>query len=154
MGPDPENPLGRVKFMLPNRHQVYLHDTPSRDLFARRDRAASSGCIRLEDPLGLAELLLEGQIMPPPALPDSVASGSVPPEPPPGERAPWQRAAVDSVIAGGQTVTVPLRRRPQVLILYLTAWQDHDGCAQFREDLYGRDAAVVEALAESFAGVE
>lgn len=154
MGPDAENPLGRVKFMLPNRHQIYLHDTPRRALFARRLRAASSGCIRLEDPLRLAELLLEGQTMPPPSPAAATDEGSAQAarlrSGPPTEPGLWNRAAIDSVISTGETLTVPLRLRPQVLILYLTAWQDGDGRTQFRDDLYSRDAAVIEALEARF----
>ena len=58
--PGPLNALGRVKFMFPNRHNVYLHDTPSRELFGRTERAFSSGCIRLERPMELADYLLRG----------------------------------------------------------------------------------------------
>ena len=60
-GPGPDNALGRVKFMFPNAYSVYLHDTPSQALFEKSERAFSSGCIRVENPLELAALLLEGQ---------------------------------------------------------------------------------------------
>lgn len=119
--PGPENAMGRVKFMFPNAHSVYLHDTPSRDLFERSKRAASSGCIRIENPLELAALLLEGQ----------------------GE---WDRAAIDRVIESGETRTVTLARPVPVLVSYWTAWVDRNGVLQLRTDLYGRDAKVAAAL--------
>jgi murein L,D-transpeptidase YcbB/YkuD len=124
--PGPTNALGRVKFMFPNPHSVYLHDTPSRDLFERSDRAFSSGCIRVDKPLELAAFLLEGQ-------------------------KDWDRAALDAAIASGKTRTITLTRRVPVLILYWTAWVDAaDGTLQLRRDLYGRDAKVAAGLAQPF----
>ncbi len=143
--PGPDNPLGRVKFMLPNDYQIYLHDTPRRALFERSRRAASSGCIRLEDPLGLAERLLAGQ-----DLPVTLRNGRAPDD---GAIA-WSRAVLDSVIATGETVTVPLARPLPVLLLYLTAWQDESGATQFREDLYGRDAPLLERLDARFTAAD
>jgi murein L,D-transpeptidase YcbB/YkuD len=124
--PGPDNALGRVKFMFPNSYSVYLHDTPSRNLFEKSERAASSGCIRVENPLELAALLLEGQ---------------------PG----WDRAAIDRVVAEGKTTTVKLAQPVPVLLTYWTAWVDRDGVLQLREDVYGRDAKVAAALAAPFA---
>ena len=121
----PTNALGRVKFMFPNKHSVYLHDTPSKDLFDRSDRAFSSGCIRVENPLELAAILLAPQ---------------------PG----WDRAAIDAAIAAGKTRTVTLQKKVPVLILYWTAWVDRDGALQLRRDLYGRDAKVAAGLAQPF----
>src|SRR5262249_50720257 len=83
--PGPSNALGRVKFMFPNSHSVYLHDTPSKNLFDKSDRAFSSGCIRVENPLELATLLLEGQ-------------------------KDWDRAGIDAAIAAGKTRTVTLQK--------------------------------------------
>jgi L,D-transpeptidase YcbB len=123
--PGPTNALGRVKFMFPNAHSVYLHDTPSKDLFERSDRAFSSGCIRVENPLELAALLLAGQ------------KG-------------WDRAALDAAIAAGETRTITLAKRVPVLLLYWTAWVDTDGALQVRRDLYGRDAKVAAGLAQPF----
>jgi murein L,D-transpeptidase YcbB/YkuD len=121
----PDNALGRVKFMFPNSHSVYLHDTPSKSLFEREDRTFSSGCIRVENPLDLAALLLEGQ------------KG-------------WDRAALDAAVAEGKTRTITLAKRVPVLLLYWTAWVDRDGALQFRRDVYGRDAKVAAGLAEKF----
>ncbi|HTO71027.1 MAG TPA: L,D-transpeptidase family protein [Myxococcota bacterium] len=121
----PTNALGRVKFMFPNSHSVYLHDTPSKNLFDRDDRAFSSGCIRVENPFELAAYLLEGQ------------KG-------------WSRADLDAAVAAGKTRTITLAQRVPVLLLYWTAWVEPDGKLQLRRDLYGRDAKVAAALAEPF----
>jgi len=123
--PGPTNALGRVKFMFPNAHNVYLHDTPSRNLFESDDRAFSSGCIRVENPLTLAELLLAGQ------------SG-------------WNRQSIDRVVAAGETRTVTIKPRVPVLLTYWTAWVRADGEIQFRRDIYGRDAKVSAALGTPF----
>lgn len=118
--PGPQNALGRIKFMFPNRHAVYLHDTPSRDLFRRADRAFSSGCIRVEQPEALAELLLDDPR--------------------------WDRRAIDAAIARGDERTVVLARPVPVHLQYMTAWVDADGLVHLRRDLYNRDARVVDAL--------
>jgi murein L,D-transpeptidase YcbB/YkuD len=120
--PGPDNALGRIKFMFPNEHAVYLHDTPSRDLFERDSRAFSSGCIRVEDPFGLAEQLL-------------------------GARG---RDRVESVVASGRTQTVFLDKPMTVMLLYWTAEVDADGRVSFFPDVYARDPGVVAALAEPF----
>jgi len=124
--PGPQNPLGRIKFMFPNAYSVYLHDTPARELFARAERAASSGCIRVEDPLTLAVGLL--------------ADPEV-----------WSREALEGAIATGVTRTVNLREPVPVILMYWTVDVDADGSVQFRPDLYHRDAAVLRALDEDFS---
>jgi len=123
--PGPDNALGRVKFMFPNSYSVYLHDTPSRSLFDKTERAASSGCIRVENPLELATLLLTGQ-------------------------AGWDRAAIDRAIDDGKTKTVTIAKPVPVLLAYWTAWVGRDGTLQFRDDVYGRDAKVAHGLTEPF----
>ena len=120
-----DNALGVVKFMFPNTYSVYLHDTPSKELFQEADRAFSSGCIRVEKPLELAELLLQGQ---------------------PG----WDRAGIDAVVQRGTTRTVSLAKPVPVLLTYWTAWVEASGTLQFRKDVYGRDAAIAQALANRF----
>jgi L,D-transpeptidase YcbB len=127
--PGPANALGTVKFMFPNRHNVYLHDTPSRELFERSSRGFSSGCIRIDDPLGLAEYLLADQ---------------------PG----WTRARIDETVAAGVERTVRLTAGVPVHLLYWTAWADEDGTVHFREDLYGRDRTVSGALEAPPPGAE
>ncbi|NNF07687.1 MAG: L,D-transpeptidase family protein [Candidatus Eisenbacteria bacterium] len=120
--PGPKNALGKVKFMFPNVHNVYLHDTSSPELFAKEDRAFSSGCIRVEKPMELAELLLE----------DS----------------DWSPERVAKGLEAGKEFRVDLPTAVPVHILYWTAWVDRDGILQFRKDVYGRDGRVLEALAE------
>jgi murein L,D-transpeptidase YcbB/YkuD len=119
--PSDDNALGAVKFMFPNDDAIYLHDTPRRSLFNRDVRAFSSGCIRVRDPLRLAELLFE------PQRPDA-------------------RAFVDGVIATGRERTVYLDQPVPVHLIYRTAWVDETGALQLRGDVYGRDADVLNAL--------
>jgi L,D-transpeptidase YcbB len=120
----PENALGRVKFMFPNSYSVYLHDTPSRDLFEEPRRAFSSGCIRVERPLELAERVL--------------ASSK------------WDAAAIQRTVDAGKTVTVTLRQPLPVLLLYWTAFPwGHGGQVAFARDIYGRDARILAALGET-----
>lgn len=125
--PGPQNALGDVKFMFPNRHNVYLHDTPSRELFARASRSFSSGCIRVQDPLALAEYLLADQ------------DG-------------WDRSRIDQVVRNGVERTVRLSRPVPVHLLYWTAWADAEGVVHFRDDIYGRDRTVAVALDASPPG--
>jgi murein L,D-transpeptidase YcbB/YkuD len=124
--PGPTNALGRVKFMFPNEYAVYLHDTPSKGLFEKSERAFSSGCIRIENPLELAALLLEGQ---------------------PG----WDRAAIDRALETGKTRSITLARPVPVLLSYWTAWIAREGGLQVRPDIYGRDANVAAGLNAPFA---
>jgi murein L,D-transpeptidase YcbB/YkuD len=119
--PGPSNALGRIKFMFPNKFNVYLHDTPARTLFDQTVRNFSSGCIRIDKPLELAEYLLRAD----PA---------------------WSRPAILAAIDRNEEQTVRLPEPIRVYILYCTAWVDDDGQVQFRRDIYGRDAAVAEAL--------
>jgi L,D-transpeptidase YcbB len=121
MDPGPENPLGKVKFMFPNPHHIYLHDTPDHDDFDRTGGAVSSGCIRVERSLELAEYLLS----------DS-----------PG----WDRARMEAAIQTPGERTVSLRRPLPIHILYWTAWVTPEGDVHFRPDIYDRDRTLDEAL--------
>ncbi len=124
--PGSTNALGSVKFMFPNEFAVYLHDTPHPELFDKEERAFSSGCIRVQDPLRLAELLLDGQ-------------------------AEWSRSEIDRVVESGKTKSITLAKPVPVLLSYWTAWVDvDDGRLQFRRDLYQRDAAVLAGLDAPF----
>ncbi len=123
--PGHENPLGTIKFLFPNEHSVYLHDTPTRGLFDKATRAASSGCIRIERPLELAQLLLD-------------------------DPQHWSIAQLQQAIATGKTQTIALRRTVPVLLLYFTAVAGSDGEAHFRPDLYDRDRPILRALAAPF----
>ncbi|WP_407277757.1 L,D-transpeptidase family protein [Aromatoleum evansii] len=121
----PDNPLGRIKFMLPNPYSVYLHDTPTKKLFERSERAFSSGCIRLERPMELAVLLLDDPVQ-------------------------WTAEALEGEIAKGETRNVQIGRRVPVMILYHTAEVGEDGRTYFHPDLYDQDTAVLEALGRPF----
>ena len=119
--PGPLNALGQVKFMFPNPYNVYLHDTPSRYLFGRPERAFSSGCVRLERPLELADYLLADQ-----------------PE--------WTRERMQQTFRGNTERAVTLRRSIPVHLLYWTAFVDADGRVAFRRDIYDRDEPLMYAL--------
>lgn len=118
--PGDQNALGRVKFMLPNEHAIYLHDTPTPHLFQRAERTYSSGCIRVENPLQLAEYLLR----------DS-------------ER--WNADAILAAYNGTRERSVSLSEKVPVYLVYWTAWADEEG-VQFRRDIYNRDPRMVDAM--------
>jgi len=118
--PGPNNSLGTVKFIFPNEHFVFLHDTPHRELFNRPERAFSSGCIRVEDPLTLAELLLN--------------DGS------------HQRSDLEAIVASRETQRISLETPVTVVIVYLTASIDTSGNVLFYNDVYKRDQKVLNAL--------
>ena len=119
--PGPGNALGKVKFMFPNSNNIYIHDTPTKGTFARDDRAVSSGCIRIEKPVELAELLLSD-------LPE------------------WTLVQIRNAMEQKKEQTVRLKTPVDVVLLYLTAWADGNGRVQFRKDIYGRDEMVLNAL--------
>lgn len=119
--PGSGNALGRVKFMFPNRFNVYLHDTPARTLFAKAERAFSHGCIRLARPLDLAEQVLAGE---------------------PG----WDRKKIDAVVASQERTVVTLSQPIPVHITYATAWLGTSGSVHFAADIYDRDEALRRAL--------
>lgn len=126
--PGPNNALGLVKFLFPNRFSVYLHDTPSRQLFAKSERSLSHGCIRVEDPLHLAELIL-------------------------ADRLGWNRQKIDAMVATGKLQGVGLKDKLPVLLLYWTVDPTFDGGARFYRDLYGRDPKLLAALNAPFKPV-
>ncbi len=121
----PRNALGRVKFIFPNRHNVYLHDTPSRSLFGKTGRAFSHGCIRVKDPIKLAEILL-------------------------ANRNGWTRAQIDKVLAGKKLRQVNLSKTLPVAILYWTVDPSINNQIRFYKDIYGRDARLLKALNAKF----
>jgi murein L,D-transpeptidase YcbB/YkuD len=124
--PGDANALGRVKMIFPNEHAVYLHDTPSKSFFDRDARAFSHGCIRVQDPMALAALVLDD-----PA---------------------WTRDKLLDYVRGSTTTkTVYLKTKVPVLILYSTALiGPQTGLAYFYDDVYKRDAAVLKGLAQPF----
>jgi len=118
--PGPNNALGEIKFVFPNEHAVYLHDTPAKQLFVSPERAFSHGCIRVENPLDLAEILLA----------------------PNG----WDRRRIEAAIAAAETTTVFLAEPLPMLLLYWTANVTPDGTVYFYRDVYRRDPAIAGAL--------
>jgi murein L,D-transpeptidase YcbB/YkuD len=124
--PGPRNALGLVKFVFPNAYGVYLHDTPSPELFARSRRDFSHGCIRVEEPVELAAWVLRGE---------------------PG----WTRERISAAMNAQETVDVKLGRLIPVFVLYGTALVTEDGQVRFFDDIYGADAALARALAEETA---
>ncbi len=119
--PGPGNALGRVKFIFPNKFDVYLHDTPSRGLFGLASRALSSGCIRLHRPVDLAERVLSDT---------------------PG----WDRERIDALLASEKNTRVNLAERLPVHLTYSTAWSGEGGTINFRPDIYERDKRLHQAL--------
>jgi murein L,D-transpeptidase YcbB/YkuD len=119
--PGPLNPLGHLKFVLPNKFDVYLHDTPARRLFSENVRTLSHGCTRIEKPIELAEYLLQ-------------------------EDPRWTRGKILAAIQEGSEQRVLIPHPVNVHFLYLTAWVDEGGTLQFRDDIYGRDKSLAEAL--------
>ena len=119
--PGPLNALGQVKIMFPNRHNVYLHDTPKRQLFERSQRTFSSGCIRVQDVMDLVRWLLDDP-----------------------ER--WGAEQIQAAVESGYERVVRLDRQVPVHILYLTAASTPDGMVRYLPDIYGRDDAVLAAL--------
>lgn len=119
--PGAKNALGKVKFLFPNRFDIYLHDSPAKHLFARSKRAFSHGCIRVEDPEALAVWVL-------------------------ADRPEWPREKVVAAMNGAATKTVPVSRTLPVFILYATAVAGENGTVSFYEDLYGYDRKLAAAL--------
>ncbi len=119
--PGPGNALGRIKFIFPNKHSVYLHDTPNRGYFNRSKRNFSHGCIRVEKPYELAEFVLA-------------------PDP------SWTADSVRSAVRRGNTRTVHLPTPMPVYILYFTVWVDDQGNPGFHQDVYGLDRELDTAL--------
>ncbi|MCB2170036.1 MAG: L,D-transpeptidase family protein [Deltaproteobacteria bacterium] len=123
--PSAHNALGRVKFMFPNELSVYIHDTPSKNLFKRSSRPFSSGCVRVEAPLELVTLLLRHQN--------------------------WDQARLAEAVASNQRQVVILDDPMPVHLVYLTAWVDAGGETHFGKDIYGHDQTLLSALNESTA---
>lgn len=121
--PGEGNALGELKFAMPNPDNIYLHSTPSRELFGRPRRDLSHGCIRVERPLELAQFVL-------------------------ADRAKWDTAALQAAIATGRTRTLPLPAPVPVILFYATALADGAGRVQFSDDIYGKDAPLLRALQE------
>jgi L,D-transpeptidase YcbB len=119
--PGPNNALGRIKFMFPNRFNVYLHDTPSRELFNKTSRTFSSGCIRIQHPEELALYLLKDDPR-------------------------WNQERLRITLNTMKEQSIRLLSPVSVHLLYWTVFVDKDGVVQFRNDIYGRDAQLARAL--------
>jgi murein L,D-transpeptidase YcbB/YkuD len=119
--PGPNNSLGLVKFMLPNPYNVYLHSTPAQALFADSRRDFSHGCVRVSDPIGLAQYVLR-------------------------EAPEWTREKIEAAMNGTSPVTVTLKHPIRVFIVYGTALAMEDGEVMFFDDIYGHDRRLVAAL--------
>ncbi|MDR6952224.1 murein L,D-transpeptidase YcbB/YkuD [Ancylobacter sp. 3268] len=121
--PGERNALGNMKFMFPNKHSVYLHDTPNRSLFARDQRALSHGCVRVHEPMKFAEVLFSLGL--------------------PGEG--WNQQRISKLI-GGKEKYLNLKQRFPVHLVYFTTYVDGDGRLVTRPDLYGTNAATKTIL--------
>jgi L,D-transpeptidase YcbB len=112
--PGKNNPLGKVKFLFPNNHDIYLHDTPDKTAFSKQDRTLSHGCIRVADASKLAQYLLKDQ-------------------------SDWTVQKINAAMNSDKEQTVDLKTKQPVNISYLTAWVDENGMMNFRPDVYNHD---------------
>jgi murein L,D-transpeptidase YcbB/YkuD len=121
--PGPQNALGLIKFVFPNEDEVYMHGTPAPGLFAQNRRDFSHGCVRVADPIALAQWVLQ-------------------------DRPEWNRDRVVAATTSTETVRVKLPRPIQVLLFYTTATvMPEDGTIHFADDIYRHDARLGQALA-------
>jgi len=123
--PGPDNALGLVKFMLPNAHNIYLHDTPAKGLFARSRRDLSHGCIRLSNPVALAMHVLR-------------------------DKPEWTEERVRAAMNGADNTKVSLSHPVPVCITYSTAMARENGEVYFYSDIYGLDAKLDELLKKGY----
>ncbi len=114
--PGPWNSVGPLKFVFKSRYGVYLHGTPAKELFAKVSRRFSHGCIRIEDPLALAEFAFAGSA--------------------------WTRGQIERSLSTGNMSTVQLPGELPLYVNYWTAWVDEEGTTHFAEDIYGGDAGL------------
>ncbi|MFL5260460.1 MAG: murein L,D-transpeptidase [Hyphomicrobiales bacterium] len=116
--PSDDNALGEIKFLFPNKHDIYMHDTPTKPLFAKAMRAYSHGCVRVQDPRRFGEILLG-----------------------------WSAEEIAAKIDSGRSETVKLPHKVPVHLTYFTAWPEEDGKIAFYSDVYGRDQRMERAFA-------
>jgi len=119
--PGKKNALGTVKFMFPNKYNIYLHDTPSKSLFFKAERAYSHGCIRLDNPVQFAEYLLQ-------------------------DNPKWNAQKIQKVFDSKKNTRVSLGKKIPIYITYFTAWVDDNGVTHFQKDVYGKDKEVMKVL--------
>lgn len=125
--PGPHNALGLLRFDMPNKHIVYLHDTPMKSLFRSFERAYSAGCVRTENYLEVAAWILAGE-------------------------GGWTRQALEDAIAASQRKTIKVSQPVPVHFIYLTAWEEN-GAVQFRNDLYNLDDGAEDSGGDASASV-
>lgn len=125
--PGSNNALGLVKFMFPNKHRVFIHDTPSKILFEKEIRTFSSGCIRVEKPLKLAELVLNDTLK-------------------------WHKIGIQKILDEKKTKIVPLKKSIPILLIYATAspYNENDTIISFHDDIYQWDEAIYKQLNSPF----
>ena len=123
--PGPKNALGKVKFMFPNEHSVYLHDTNAPELFNKSERSFSSGCIRLEKPLALLDYLF-------------------------ASHPTWNGERRAATLAGGKETTAMLAEPMPVHLVYLTANVNDSGDVVYRKDIYQRDSRILAGLGKAY----
>lgn len=119
--PGPNNALGRIKFMFPNKYSVYLHDTPQKGLFEEMERSFSSGCIRLEEPFKLAEYILKKNNM-------------------------WEPEKIEKILTSEEETKIDLTEKIPIHLIYMTSWVNDNEQLHFRNDIYNRDKNLIEAL--------
>ena len=117
--PGPNNALGQMKLVMPNPFNVYMHDTPGKQLFEKEERAFSHGCIRTGDAIGFASTLLEGV---------------------------KTREEIDAILASGKTTQIDLPKSLPVYVTYFTASADSEGTVTIHKDIYKRDRAFTAAI--------
>lgn len=122
--PGPTNALGRLKFMLPNEYNIYLHDTPDRTHFDANERSFSHGCVRVAEPEALADAIL-------------------------GSQSRWTRESIEAAVNSGERNVVKLETSLPVQITYLTTWVDDENRVHFRNDVYDRDQILADALTKN-----
>jgi len=123
--PGPKNALGRIKFIFPNKHFVFLHDTPAKSLFSKNIRAFSHGCIRVEKPMELAQILFKGSKK-------------------------WTIEKIKKIIDSGRNFTIHLQKKIPIFILYWTVTRNEDDTITFLQDIYNRDKKILLGLDTPF----
>ena len=115
--PGPNNALGEIKFLFPNKHAIYMHDTPTKPLFEKPVRAYSHGCVRVQNPREFAEIILG-----------------------------WDQQRIASMLASTRNQSVPVEDEIRVHVTYFTAWPDETGTIRYHDDVYGRDRLLEQAM--------
>jgi murein L,D-transpeptidase YcbB/YkuD len=119
--PGDDNSLGKVKFLFPNSFNIYFHDTPAKSLFDRDKRAYSHGCIRLSDPVKMANYILQDDPQ-------------------------WSPEKIEEAMNSGIEKYVKVKNPVPVLITYYTAWVDENGLLHFADDIYDHDKAIISKM--------